>query len=372
VDDFQAADGPPAVRLVAELLQAATECGASAVHLGHVEGALIVRFRVSESMREWRRIPHSLRRAVGARLKLIAGLDITERRMPQHGRMRLGAAEWMVGTLPCSDGEETMVLRRLEAGAPVHDLRECGHDRELLEGLERAALARSGLVMIVGPARSGRATTRCAMVARALKAGRVVMTAEEWVGRRMPGATQIALNASIGFSMGAALRAVGRSDADVVATSEVMDHEGADQCLRLALGRLVVCSMHVAGAAEACARLQDMGFEPHVIGTSLRMIVAQRLLRRLCRRCREPERLPEEVASRHGLPPRIFRANGCAECGGSGYAGLVMVSEGFEVDEAARRLIARGERPRVRRTLREAATEHVASGVTSLAEAFNT
>jgi type II secretory ATPase GspE/PulE/Tfp pilus assembly ATPase PilB-like protein len=352
MSDFEAEDDVehPAVSLVTEMLAAAAEARAASIHITHGEGDSVIRFRAGGALREWRRIPAAMRRAIVARIKIIAMMDIAERRLPQNGRVVLTdpPAEYLIATVPTARGEEDVVLRRLETGGPALDLRECGYDRELLDALERAVAARSGLVVIAGPSGSGRATTRYALVSRAIEAKRVVMTAEEYVQRLLAGATQIALAPRVGLTMGGALAAISRSDPDVVMCSHLYDHESAESCLRQAIaGRLVIASLHVSSAAEVSARFADMGFEPHLTAAALRLVVCQRLLRRACERC---------------------RAKGCRVCGETGYAGHVLVAEGLELDEAARGAIARGERPRVKRTMREDAMAKVDAGATSLAE----
>jgi type II secretory ATPase GspE/PulE/Tfp pilus assembly ATPase PilB-like protein len=363
----------PAVRLVDELLRAAVAVRASAVHIVPGDDVATVRLRVDGTMRPWDSVPRALLRSVTARLKILASLDIAERRVPQNGgfALREPAAKFMLLTLPTARGDEAIVLRRAETPDAWRDLNDCGYGPDLLPVLERAAAARAGLVVIAGPSGAGRATTRYALLARALAAGRVVMTAEEVVRRVLPGATQMALDHHL-VTMDRALSAIGRSDPDVVMVSDLMDTYPVEWSLKRALdGRLVIASLHVGRATDVSVRFLDMGLPPYLVSTALRAVVAQRLVRRLCT-CRRPERLTPEVAMKYGLPDTVHRAGGCDECAGTGWAGRTLVAEGFEVGQAERDAIARAERvePRVMRTLRDHALALVATGVTSLAEAL--
>ena len=369
LDGDEVVDEGRVISFTAEMLRESINAGASAVHIVHLPEESIVQFRVNGTLHEWQRFPRSMRPAVAARIKILARLDIAQLHVPQNGRFRWTdpEAKFMVSLLPAAHGED-IFLRRLDTSTPERDLHDCGFEADLLNVVERAATAPSGLVVIAGPSGSGRTTTRYAMLARAFAAGRAVMTAEEWVPKLLPGATQILVRQR-DLRMDTALAAIDRSDPDVVMASHVRDHVAAERCVEMAIsGRLVICSMYVGSAREAHARLCDMGIESYRLAMALRAIVAQRLLRRLCRKCKEPESLVPEVASRFGIPEKVFRANGCDACRGTGYEGRVLVAEGVEVDALARTQIARGELPSARRTLPEDALAKVTAGVTSLAE----
>jgi type II secretory ATPase GspE/PulE/Tfp pilus assembly ATPase PilB-like protein len=354
-------ESAPVVQLVARILLRSLTQRAEAIHFEPVEGGFRVRFRIDGVLHDVAHLPESARASATARIKIVANLDIAERRMPQNGRFTLktkkGDATFMVVTHPTALGrEERIVLRRLDDGPARADLAATGHDSHIVEQWKQA-LGRRGLALICGHAGSGRTTTYYASLAWLASSAMSVVSAEAVVERIVPGATQMPLNASIGLSMGAALSSMLRSDPDAIALSEIAGAEVASMAVRAALeGRRVLAGLHVPRAADAVGRLLDMGLEPPLVAHGLCAVLAQRLVRLSCTSC---------------------RAKGCERCHGTGYRGRTPVAELLVIDDEIREAIVRDGRPRAigalarrrgMRTMREEAMSQVAAGLTSQAE----
>lgn len=336
----------PAVRLVQSVLQQAVDCGASDVHVEPVEGALRVRLRVDGRLREIGRHPTALAPAVASRLKILARLDIAERRLPQDGRLtfagRSGPVDVRVSALPTVHGE-SLVLRLLR---PLDDrlgLTGLGLHDSALTQLRNALAAAHGMVLVSGPTGSGKTTTLYAALREIDAVERNVVTAEDPVEARLAGVNQVQINEEIGLGFATALRSFLRQDPDVILVGEIRDAVTAEIAVRAALtGHVVLSTVHANDAASTVTRLVEMGVAPFLVAAALRLVVAQRLVRRRCREC---------------------GGAGCAACGGSGFRGRIGLFETLAVDEGMRERIARGAGAS---ELREAAR---CQGAASLADA---
>jgi type IV pilus assembly protein PilB len=378
----------PVVRLVHLLLARALQQGASDVHFEPFEQLFRIRYRVDGVLSEAMRPPWKLLHAVTARLKVMAGLDIAERRLPQDGRLRLQAGDGRrvdlrASVLPTIFGEK-IVLRILDKGAVMLQLDGLGFDTAALRSLQAAAARSNGLILVTGPTGSGKTTTLYAILSELNGVGRNVCTVEDPVEYNLTGINQVQVHEDIGFTFAAALRALLRQDPDVIMVGEIRDRDTADIAVRAALtGHLVLSTLHTNDTASTVTRLLDIGVEPFLLSTSLRLVVAQRLLRRLCADCRQRDDVPAAALEVAGLPAaeaatvRCFRPVGCERCHGSGYRGRLAVYEVMPSSDALRALIAERApadalaacaRSEGVRSLRESALAHLHEGRTSLHE----
>ncbi len=383
-------DDAPVVRFVHDLLLEAVRTGASDVHLEPYEGSCRVRFRTDGILREVRRPPRNLAARLAARLKVMAGLDISERRVPQDGRIRLrvdGArtADFRVNTLPTLFGEK-VVLRILDASSARVGIEELGFEPEQ-EACYRAALGRpQGMILVTGPTGSGKTVTLYSGLHLLNEPGRNIATVEDPVEMHVEGLNQVHVNHRVGLDFAVAMRAFLRQDPDVLMVGEIRDLETAEVAVKAAqTGHLVLSTLHTNSAAETLTRLRNMGVAAFNVATSVRLVIAQRLARRLCTRCRRPASVPEEALVREGFAPedlaagwRLYEAEpaGCPECR-SGYRGRVGIYEVVEMAEEMARIVMDGgdslrlaaeARRRGFEDLRRSGLRKVMAGVTSLAE----
>ena len=383
-------DDAPVVRFVNGILLEAVRSGASDVHLEPYERTCRVRFRTDGILREVRRPPRNLAARLAARLKVMAGLDISERRVPQDGRIRLrlgdtGVADFRVNTLPTLFGEK-VVVRILDASSARIGIDALGFEPEQ-EARYRAALRRpQGMILVTGPTGSGKTVTLYAGLHLLNEPGRNIATVEDPVEMHLEGVNQVHVNQRVGLDFAVAMRAFLRQDPDVLMVGEIRDLETADIAVKAAqTGHLVLATLHTNSAVETMTRLRNMGVAAFNLATSLGLVIAQRLARRLCPACRRPVAIPDETLLREGFAPadldagpRLFEADpaGCAECR-NGYRGRVGIYEAIEVTpEIARIVMDEGDSLRLaaeaRRQgfedLRRAALRKAMTGVTSLAE----
>jgi len=379
----RAAEGP-VVRYVAATLAAAVRSRANDIHFEPFEGEFRVRCRIDGTLRELAPPPLDAAPAVISRLKVLAGLDIAERRLPQDGRIRLAlegrAADLRISTLP-TQGGESVVLRVLNAAAAPAGLGDLG-----LTGLEEAGLREvlqrpNGIALVTGPTGSGKTTTLYACLRLVNTPGVKVLTAEDPVECELDGVVQVPVNPAAGLTFGAALRAFLRQDPDVLMVGEIRDLDTARIAVQAALtGHLVLSTLHTNDAVGTIARLLDMGVEPYLLCATLEGVLAQRLVRRICPDCREETVIaPGSGAGGPGnAGRRCVRGRGCAACQFTGYRGRMGIFEWLRIDDAVRALVMqrapaaairaqaalRGLRP-----LREAATAAVEAGQTTPEEA---
>jgi type IV pilus assembly protein PilB len=346
--------GAPTVKLVGSILRRAAGDGASDIHLEPRGDELTVRFRVDGVLREVMSVPAALQGGVVARLKVLASLDIAERRLPQDGRFSAtledGRMDLRVATLPTTFGEK-VVLRLLDNADLRTDLQGLGFSREMLRSYEKVFRRPYGTVLVTGPTGSGKSTTLYATLGELNAAEKNIVTVEDPVEYRMRGINQVQVNPRIGLTFHSGLRSILRSDPDVVMIGEIRDRETAKTSVEAALtGHLVLATLHTNNAPAAVTRLTDMGVEPFLTASAVDCVIAQRLARRLCERCKRPADVDEKAIRELGPDGRRFAgvkrnfhaAVGCERCSGTGYNGRIGVYEIMLVDEQLRRLILRG------------------------------
>jgi general secretion pathway protein E len=339
------ASDAPAIRAVNRLIDLAVEAGASDIHLEPTETALHLRIRIDGVMSELSPLAASMKAAAVSRIKVMAGLNIAERRLPQDGRMRLTVRghdiDLRVATSPTIHGE-SVVLRLLDRSRLSLDFDSLGFDDEMQAGLRQTLARPHGIMLVTGPTGSGKTTTLYAALSALNAPERKLLTIEDPIEYRLPGINQTQVAPQIGLTFASALRSFLRHDPDVMMVGEVRDLETAQVAVQAALtGHMILSTLHTNSAAAAITRLLDMGVEPFLITSTLNAILAQRLVRRLCPHCRQPMAAdaPEQQLGRVLGATRLWRAEGCERCAGAGYAGRVAVAELLTVDESVARLI---------------------------------
>ncbi len=382
----------PLVRMVNSIIFQAAEDGASDIHFEPQEDALIVRFRVDGVLQEVQRIPKRLMNGVLTRLKVIAKLDIAERRRPQDGRMTLNAAaagrrlDIRVATLPTVDGE-SIVMRLLDKSQRAPTLKELGLAEEMREELSRIVSRPSGALLVTGPTGSGKSTTLYAALTQINSPEINVITVEDPVEYRLTGINQVQINIRAGLTFATALRSILRSDPDVVMVGEIRDSETAKISIEAALtGHLVLSTLHTNDAPSVLTRLNEMGVEPFLTGAAVSAVLAQRLARKLCSHCCEmytpsidelmKSRVsPELAAASDGMV--LYRKRGCPRCGQTGYKGRIGVYQLLTMTEELEQLaVAKAGRDEIERaaiasgmkTLWDDGMTKVAAGLTSVEE----
>ncbi|WP_342585920.1 GspE/PulE family protein [Xaviernesmea rhizosphaerae] len=368
------ARGAPVVRLIDDILERAVGMGATDVHLETGRDHLQVRLRVDGFLRRDQRLPFAMAAAVISRVKILAGLDIADRRLPQDGRanIRIGRAEadLRVAVMPTLYGE-TAVLRILLRDQRLLELGRIGMNERDRRAFEALLAEPHGVVVVTGPTGSGKTTTLATAVSMLNDPGRKIVTIEDPVEYQIAGIHQTQIKPSIGLTFASALRAFLRHDPDVIMVGEMRDRETAGIGIQAALtGHLVLTTLHTNTASDAVVRLIDMGVEPYLLGAALRGIVGQRLVRRLCERCKAPDPDMHETAAalagRRGIrlpdAARFHRPVGCEACGQSGYRGRIGIFEVLPVDDALRSVIRRDPDPDI------IAEEARARGMTSMLE----
>jgi type IV pilus assembly protein PilB len=394
-DDLEVDDGisdAPLVRLVNSVIFQAAEDGASDVHFEPQEDSLLVRFRIDGVLQEVQRIPKRMMAGVVTRLKVLAKLDIAERRKPQDGRISLNAAaagrmlDVRVATLPTVEGE-SIVMRLLDKSKKAPTLEELGMSDEMRNQLELLIRKPTGALLVTGPTGSGKSTTLYAALTEINRPEINIITVEDPVEYRLMGVNQVQINTKAGLTFATALRSILRSDPDVVMVGEIRDGETAKISIEAALtGHLVLSTLHTNDAPQALTRLNEMGVEPFLTGAAVSAVLAQRLARKLCTHCCEmytpntDELLkarvsPEVAAASDGMV--FYRKKGCPRCNQTGYKGrigiyqLLTMSEELEslaVTKASRDEIERAAIGEGMRTLWDDGLAKVAAGLTSIEE----
>jgi type IV pilus assembly protein PilB len=377
----------PVVRLVNQLIREAVNDRASDIHVEPMAKDVVVRYRVDGVLHEVMRLPKSARAEITSRIKIMADMNIAERRRPQDGRIRAVVegrdVDFRVASLPTPYGE-SMVIRVLNQDLTPLDLEELGMGADHLAMMESLLGKPYGAILLAGPTGSGKSTSMYALLKRLNDPTRKIITIEEPIEYQMAGVTQIGVNAHIGLTFAAGLRQMLRSDPDVVMVGEIRDPETAEIGVRAALtGHLVLSSIHTNDAPSALTRLVDMGVAPYVTSSALLAVVAQRLARRLCPKCKTPVEVPVDALvglgmdSKRAAKAKIYGPVGCDSCFDTGYRGRVGLFELMVMDDDLRKLFlheAASEQLRVlaiehgMRTLRDDAVDKVAGGVTSLQE----
>ncbi len=372
----------PIIRLVNHLFARAMDLNASDIHFEPNENHLDVRCRVDGIMTRIERLPIKIHTAVASRLKLMARLDIGEKRLPQDGRIdsRIGnkQLDMRVSTLPGVHGE-SVVLRILDRSDTAVSLQQLGMPEEILGKYQQLITQPHGMILITGPTGSGKTTTLYATLEKINSEKQKIITVEDPVEYQLEGITQIQANSSIGLSFAAGLRSIVRQDPDVLMVGEIRDHETAEIAIESALtGHLVFSTLHTNDAAGAVTRMQDMGVEGYLISSSVLAIQAQRLVRRVCVDCKVEQPLTADEANVLDIDakdyPVLARGKGCERCGGSGYRGRIGLYELLVMSDAIRHHVATGADANVIReqaikegmkTLRQDALEKLAAGLTT-------
>ncbi len=341
------ADDAPVVRLVDSILLRAVKRGASDVHFDPGTGDMHVHLRVDGQLADAVAVPGSLAPGVVARLKVMASLDIAERRLPQDGRATLSVdgreLDVRVVTLPVVAGEAA-VVRVLDPSAAPRNLGDLGVREPELSRLRSALGRTSGGILVTGPTGSGKTTTLYAALAQRRTGTETIITIEDPVEYRLEGVKQMHVNPKAGLTFASGLRSIVRADPDVIMVGEVRDHETARIAVEAALtGHLVLSTLHTRDAPNAVSRLLDMGVEPFLLSSALDCVVAQRLARRLCDECKRPVHVPVSLLRDHGLPAdddvEAFEPVGCKRCDQTGHRGRTGLYEVFVIDEDLRRMI---------------------------------
>ncbi|MBI3926690.1 MAG: type II/IV secretion system protein [Armatimonadetes bacterium] len=344
-----ASDSAPVARLVERLLTQALHLRASDLHLECARGKARLRYRVDGMLHDFPAPPVEIYPAVVSRIKILADLDIAEKRRPQDGRISIVVEEepldLRVSVVPQLDAEG-VVIRILRTDVRVRTLEELGFGRETLHRYRKLILRSHGIVLVTGPTGSGKTTTLYATLSHINSPRRKIVTLEDPVEYRLDGICQIPVRADLNFSFPEGLRAVLRHDPDVLMIGEIRDHESAEIAVRASLtGHLLFASLHTNDAPQTVTRLLDIGLEPYQVTTSLLGVLAQRLVRRLCPHCKRaveitPQQLQALGIKTPGRPTLCFEAVGCKECLGLGYRGRLPIYELLEFSEALRRIPA--------------------------------
>ncbi len=340
-------DDAPVIRLINALLMEALRENASDIHVETFEKSLIVRLRIDGVLHETVKLEPGLAPLLVSRIKVMAKLDIAEKRLPQDGRMslRIGGREVdvRVSTMPAGAGER-VVLRLLDKQGQRLDVTQLGLSDEAMATLQRLIAKPHGIILITGPTGSGKTTSLYAMLSQMNDRRRNILTIEDPVEYQIEGIGQTQVNARVDLTFARGLRAILRQDPDVVMVGEIRDGETASIAVQASLtGHLVVSTLHTNSAIGAITRLIDMGVEPFLLSSSLVGLMAQRLVRALCHHCKAPYRASTTECAFLGVsphqPPEVYRAVGCTHCRGSGYKGRLGIYELVMVDEAMRALM---------------------------------
>jgi len=377
-----AASDAPIVKLVHSIIAEAVEKGASDIHCKPGVGDLRVLFRVDGVLTPAATIAAEMAPAVVSRIKIMASLDIAERRVPQDGRLSVALEERRidvrVATLPLVRGEG-VVMRILDTGAVVRELDSLGMHAQDRERFEAAISKPYGAVLVTGPTGSGKSTTVYGALGILNDGYRSILTIEDPVESQIVGVDQMQVVPKAGVTFATGLRSMLRADPDVIMVGEIRDRETAEIAIHAALtGHLVLSTLHTRDAASAITRLIDMGVEPFMVAAAIDVVVAQRLARTLCTHCKRPATLPRELLAEHNLTgAALFEPGGCIRCGGSGYHGRIglyevmpitdeirtLALERCSVDELHGAAVAHGMR-----TMRDDGIEKVRQGLTTLTE----
>jgi type IV pilus assembly protein PilB len=387
----KAADEAPVVKLVNVVLSDAVKRGASDIHIEPYEKEFRVRFRIDGVLQSIMSPPMKLKDAITSRIKIMAKLDISEKRLPQDGRimlkMNIGGRkkqlDFRVSSLPTLWGEK-IVLRLLDKENLRLDMTKLGFEPESLVKFEKAILKPYGMVLVTGPTGSGKTNTLYSSISRLNQPDTNIMTAEDPVEFQLQGVNQVQMKEQIGLNFAAALRSFLRQDPNIILVGEIRDFETAEIAIKAALtGHLVLSTLHTNGAPETITRLMNMGIEPFLVATSVHLICAQRLVRRVCKDCAEVVEVPVQTLIDAGYSPdeaktiKIQKGKGCGVCNNTGYKGRCGLYEVMEVDDEIKELVLVGasalelKKKAIERgmlTLRRSGLIKVAAGMTTLEE----
>ena len=385
-DLLDATDEAPIIRLVNSVLFQAVRQRASDIHFESFERGLVVRYRIDGVLYPVLTPPKHLQASIIARLKIMAGLNIAEKRLPQDGRFRIRTAgkdvDLRVSVLPTSHGER-VVLRLLEKENRLLNLQEMGFSQDRLGIIQQLIQLSHGIILVTGPTGSGKTTTLYAALTHINAPDKNIITVEDPVEYQLLGVGQMQVNPKINLTFAAGLRSILRQDPDVIMIGEIRDRETAEIAIHASLtGHLVFSTLHTNDAASAATRLIDMGIEPFLVASSVVAVLAQRLLRQVCSDCKQPYHPDDEELIRLGIvPPRVrptfYRGAGCPACAQTGYRGRTGIFELLVLDDEIRRLIGnKADSASIRQaamakgmvTLKDEGAEKVFHGVTTTEE----
>jgi type IV pilus assembly protein PilB len=382
----------PIVKLVNGLLVNAIKVGASDIHVEPFETLFRVRFRVDGVLKTIMNLPTKIKNAVVSRLKIMSKLDIAERRLPQDGRIKLKFGktreiDFRVSTLPCLFGEK-VVLRILDKASLTLDLTKLGFEEIILKEFTEAINAPYGMVLVTGPTGSGKTTTLYSALSTINTQEVNIMTAEDPIEYNILGINQVQMKEEIGLNFASALRSFLRQDPDIIMVGEIRDYETAEIAVKAALtGHLVLSTLHTNDAPSTVNRLLNMGIEPFLVASSVLMIIAQRLIRKICTNCKQRIEISSETLLRAGFDEEeivgldIYSGKGCELCNQTGYKGRVALYEVMPIREELRELILQGasadelKKESVKqgmKTLRMSGLQKIKEGMTTLEEVLET
>jgi general secretion pathway protein E len=386
MDILETEDDAPVIRFVNSLLFRAVKEKASDIHIEPFEKEFVVRYRVDGVLYDVIRQPKRAHASISSRIKVMGSLDIAEKRLPQDGRIKIKIAgkdiDIRLSTVPTNFGER-IVMRILEQTGTVLKLEQLGFSERSCELIEKLVFRKHGIILVTGPTGHGKSTTLSACLVKLNSPERNIMTVEDPIEYQIPGVNQVQVNTKIELTFARALRAFLRQNPDVIMVGEIRDRETAEIAINASLtGHMVLSTLHTNDAPGACTRLFDMGVEPFLVASSVLGVIAQRLIRRVCPKCKEPHQLTEFELQQIGLTQvpagaTVFKAKGCAHCSQGGYAGRTVIHELMVIDDAIRALIVKSaDAGSIKKaavaggmvTLREDGVQKVLSGVTTVEE----
>lgn len=378
----------PVVKLTNVLLAEGVNLKASDILVEPLENQMRVRYRLDGILREGKRIPKQMHKGIVSRLKVMAELDIAERRLPQDGRFKIRLhgreVDFRVSILPSREGEK-VALRILDKAQAMLDIEKLGFDGRSLEALKAGASRPHGMIIVSGPTGCGKTTTLYSLLKYVDSPDKNIVTVEDPVEYLLNGINQVTSKPDIGLTFAAALRSILRQDPDVVMIGEIRDFETADIAVKSALtGHLVLSTLHTTTASGSIIRLIDMGLEPFLISAAVILVATQRLVRKICTNCREPHKIDKVMCDKLNLQNidskgEFFRGKGCEACGGTGYKGRVGLIEVLTMTPKMKELIISGAQEHQIKdlaikegmlSLREAGMKKVLDGTTTLDEIF--
>ncbi len=378
----------PIIKIVNGILIKAIKLGASDIHFEPYEKTFRVRYRVDGMLRRDMLLPMQIRNAIISRLKIMAKLDIAEKRLPQDGRIKLRMAkgremDFRVSSLPVLFGEK-VVLRLLDKSALQLDMTKLGFEEDSLAEFENAIHRPVGMILVTGPTGSGKTTTLYSALSELNKETENIMTAEDPIEYNFMGINQVQMHEEIGLTFASALRSFLRQDPDIIMVGEIRDFETAQIGVQSALtGHLVLSTVHTNDAPGTITRLIDMGIEPFLISSAVILILAQRLIRKICMDCREPIKPPPQLLIDLGVPPdevksfTVYKGKGCTICNGTGYKGRLGLYEVMTMKEEIKELVlARASASEIKKeairsgmkTLRQSGMTKIKDGMTTIEE----
>jgi type IV pilus assembly protein PilB len=389
----KAAEEAPVIKLVNYILTDAVKRGASDIHMEPYEKEYRIRYRIDGILQNMMNPPFKLRDAVISRVKIMAKLDISEKRLPQDGRImikmmkdgRKKALDFRVSVLPTLHGEK-IVMRLLDKENLRLDMTKLGFEQESLDKFTKAIFKPYGMVLVTGPTGSGKTNTLYSSISQLNKPDTNIITAEDPVEFQLPGINQVQMKDQIGLNFAAALRSFLRQDPNIILVGEIRDFETAEIAIKAALtGHLVLSTLHTNDAPSTISRLMNMGIEPFLVATSVHLICAQRLVRRICQECKTLEDISPQLLLDAGYTPeevktvKVYKGAGCPACGNKGYKGRCGLYEVLEITDELRELILVGASALELRkkaieqgmiSLRKSGLIKVAQGMTTLEEVY--